>query len=644
MDRDLSRSRAILIGNGVYEDPRIHDLPAAACVSAMAELLTGELCGWPPERVMSLVDVASPDELARKVIGAVRDTEDVLLVYYVGHGVRTSEGQLALTVGNTDPDWEALPHTAMLYENLAKILRRCRAATKLILLDCCHAELSNRSNYLFQSVDFGETYPIDGVYVIGASRRHEKAKTPLDGTLTCFTQAFLEVVSNGIPKFPEPALTMERIFLELHARLRDQGLPEPVDSGARGARRFLFSLNAAHSDHRKQLTQEPSEASPGQPPSAAPPRLDRRTLLTAVAAVGLTVTNSVLTLAGRPTDPETAADGSPDRGTPGSGASGTATKAAMTSLGKPLDGHTDAVYSVAFGPGGRFLASGSADRTVRFWDLTDLPQAKPLGSPSSGHTDTVYAVTFSPDGNLLADAGADQRVRLLEVTDPAKPEPLGRPATGRTDAVFSVAFNPSGELLAGGSGDRSIRLWNLTVPTRPELVGKPAFGHTDAVLSVAFSHDERIMGSGGADHAVRLWNVADPPAPVGPPLPGHTDRVYCLTFSPNGHLLASGSGDRTIRLWKVTDPANPVFLGNATGHKASVNAVAFSPDGRVLASGSSDRTIRLWHVNESTSPTSAGRPITGHRGAVYSVAFSPDGDLLASGSADRTIRLWKVVD
>jgi WD40 repeat protein len=40
-----------------------------------------------------------------------------------------------------------------------------------------------------------------------------------------------------------------------------------------------------------------------------------------------------------------------------------------TPLGQPLTGHTDAVSSVVFSPDGRTLVTGSADHTVRLWEL-----------------------------------------------------------------------------------------------------------------------------------------------------------------------------------------------------------------------------------------------------------------------------------
>jgi hypothetical protein len=257
MARDLSRARAILIGNGSFEDPRIGALPAAGCVRAVRELLAGSLCGWPADRITTLNDVAQAGPLARKVIAAVRDAQDVLLVYYVGHGFRTRTGQLALALYETDVDAEALPHTAMLYANLADILRGCRAATKLVILDCCHAELGGKATDLFQGADLADAYPVDGLYFIGASKRDEGAKYPEDGKLTYFTQGLIDVVQGGIPGQPED-LRLDQIFLELRARLVKTRLPEPVDAGIRGARQYPFARNAAgpgrFNDRRSEVT------------------------------------------------------------------------------------------------------------------------------------------------------------------------------------------------------------------------------------------------------------------------------------------------------------------------------------------------------------------------------------------------------
>jgi hypothetical protein len=247
MDRDLSGSRAILIGNSIYSDPRIPGIPGAALgVKAMSDLLTGKLCEWPADRIQELVDVASPSELARRILAAIKDVDSVgiLLVYYVGHGQRTTDGQLALTVGDTDLDPRALPHTAILYDAIAKILRGCQAATKLVILDCCHAELGAKANYQFLSSGLAEAYPVDGLYFIGASRIHQKAKASISPGLTYFTRAFIDVVRTGIPEKP-PVLRLDQIFVELRSRMLRAGLPEPVESGIRGAHQLPFARNAA---------------------------------------------------------------------------------------------------------------------------------------------------------------------------------------------------------------------------------------------------------------------------------------------------------------------------------------------------------------------------------------------------------------
>jgi WD40 repeat protein len=168
-----------------------------------------------------------------------------------------------------------------------------------------------------------------------------------------------------------------------------------------------------------------------------------------------------------------------------------------------------------------------------------------------GHTSPVYSVAFSPDGKTLASASADTTVRLWNV---ASHQSMGPPLTGHTDVVFSVAFSPDGRTLASASFDKTVRLWD--VATRRPL-GDPLTGHSGTVVSVAFSPDGKTLASAvgdirnGPDNTVQLWDVASR-QPLGEPLTGHTHTVNSVAFSPDGKILASGSADGTVRLWDIS--------------------------------------------------------------------------------------------
>ena len=78
---------------------------------------------------------------------------------------------------------------------------------------------------------------------------------------------------------------------------------------------------------------------------------------------------------------------------------------------QPSEGHTGSIRSVAYNSNGKNLATGSADNTVKLWDIYTGECLKTLHS----HTDLVRSVTFSPDGKMLASASRDLTVKLWDV-------------------------------------------------------------------------------------------------------------------------------------------------------------------------------------------------------------------------------------
>src|SRR4051794_8624741 len=76
-------------------------------------------------------------------------------------------------------------------------------------------------------------------------------------------------------------------------------------------------------------------------------------------------------------------------------------------------GHSGLVFSVAFSPDGKALATGSFDNTVKLWDFATGKELFTL----KGHTQPVYAVAFNKDGTILASASQDTTIRLWNPKD-----------------------------------------------------------------------------------------------------------------------------------------------------------------------------------------------------------------------------------
>ncbi|KAG8778107.1 hypothetical protein FRC12_025161 [Ceratobasidium sp. 428] len=294
-------------------------------------------------------------------------------------------------------------------------------------------------------------------------------------------------------------------------------------------------------------------------------------------------------------------------------------------IARPLAGHTDWVYSVAYSPDGAYIASGSRDRTIRIWGART---GKPVGQPLTGHTRDVRSVVYSPDGAYIASGSDDMSIRIWNAHTG---EPVGQPLASHRHFVSSVAYSPDGAYIVSGSHDKTIRIWDAHTG---KPVGQPLTRHTDYILSVVYSPDSAYIASGSADSTICIWDALTGKS-VGQPLTGHTGSVYSVTYSPDGAYVASGSSDKTIRIW---DARTGKLVGQPlTGHTRDVRSVVYSPDGAYIASGSDDHTISIWDAHTGKP---VARPLTSQISSVYSVSYSPSGAYIVFGSYDGSVRVW----
>jgi glucose repression regulatory protein TUP1 len=91
-----------------------------------------------------------------------------------------------------------------------------------------------------------------------------------------------------------------------------------------------------------------------------------------------------------------------------------------------IEGHTDSVYSVCFGPQNTTLISSSLDKTLRYWNITSLPGLKKyfdhpsndlplLKQAYNGHKDFVLSVGFSPDYSFVVSGSKDRSLAFWDI-------------------------------------------------------------------------------------------------------------------------------------------------------------------------------------------------------------------------------------
>jgi F-box and WD-40 domain protein 1/11 len=245
--------------------------------------------------------------------------------------------------------------------------------------------------------------------------------------------------------------------------------------------------------------------------------------------------------------------------------------------------------------------------------------------PEDAHQECVYAIQFQ--GKWLVSGSRDKSIRVWDLETKRL---WHRPLIGHQKSVLCLQFDPSPEedVIISGSSDRSVILWKFSTGRKIHQITN---AHADSVLNLKFDH--RFLVTCSKDRTVKVWNRHDL-MPNDEDYPrickggGASYPSYIIDLNdiaPN--MLEASIVNGHIKSLKAYS-----LLMTVEGHGAAVNAMQLHGDEIVTASG--DRMIKVWNIRNGTCL----KTLIGHEKGIACVQF--DSRRIISGSNDNTVRIY----
>jgi WD40 repeat protein/serine/threonine protein kinase len=293
------------------------------------------------------------------------------------------------------------------------------------------------------------------------------------------------------------------------------------------------------------------------------------------------------------------------------------------------DGHDGSILCASGLPDGRWLATGSEDKTVKLWDLNTGKVIATL----KGHkgpvthvafaqaTRTLTSVGWVPQGNTLNAEIMRWDLASRKQTGVFSLSPLHQPITAsfaRANPHAFLAFSFDGETIATVGGDgRSMELWEVASGRRVAVL-PDVLAAKGGIICLTVSPDGQVVASAAHEtwedvdqshHArlrVMLWDVktrSQIPTPLIIPIITNVQKmplgegVFSMAFCPASRSLAVGGSRGDVDIWNIHTGRKMLTLAPLP-QPGPVTTLLFSPDGKTLAVGTPG-TLALYHASQN---------------------------------------------
>ena len=233
-----------------------------------------------------------------------------------------------------------------------------------------------------------------------------------------------------------------------------------------------------------------------------------------------------------------------------------------------------------------WLASGSADKTIKLWDLDQRREVSTL----RGHILSVVSLKVLKNGHLVSCSADDS----LKIWNPKLKEnnlllTIGHGNTYLGMALFGVLPNDFLVTCSRG-GEGVLKMHDSNNVQRPKIIPT---GQKDAFSLLVLSSDQVVLGF--KNGSIKIFDLEGGESKAIDQ--AHGSDVYSLFQLSNRQLISAGLDDkrRTIKIWNLADLS--LLQSIVTDHSYSIQSIDVSKDEAFLATGSGDKSIKIWPIH-----------------------------------------------
>ena len=266
-------------------------------------------------------------------------------------------------------------------------------------------------------------------------------------------------------------------------------------------------------------------------------------------------------------------------------------------------------------------------------DLWDLETQRVLFSFENAHTQLILAVAASPDGKYLISGSADRSIAVWNLEKRALHFRLEK---AHKTAIILLAVTKDNKYIISVSQNNTIGVWDIE--KQMKLI-KFEDTHSDRIWSLATAPNSDLIVSTGEDGITAVWSISKRKN-IYRFIDDRSNAIYASTVTPDNRFAISGSEEGYLYFWdlKLGILSERLTLEGGVG----VRSLEASADSKTLYCGCNNGDLLIWNLEGKTKELKHKINDTNYNYAICQLQFSANNEYLISAHLDGAVMQWNL--